>query len=58
MGRGAALKPQVGYMVAQLLRLKSAPEPADAADGVAVALSHVIIASRQALFFRQVTGVP
>ena len=58
VGRGAALKPQVGYMVAQLLRLKSAPEPADAADGVAVALSHVIIASRQALFFRQVTGVP
>ena len=31
---GAALKPQVGYMVAQLLGLKSAPQPADAADGV------------------------
>jgi crossover junction endodeoxyribonuclease RuvC len=40
VGRGAALKPQVGYMVAQLLRLKAAPAPGDAADGVAVALTH------------------
>jgi crossover junction endodeoxyribonuclease RuvC len=42
VGRGAALKPQVGYMVAQLLRLKSAPRPADAADGVAIALTHLL----------------
>jgi crossover junction endodeoxyribonuclease RuvC len=56
VGRGAALKSQVGFMVAQLLRLKSAPEPADAADGVAVALAHLIVATRQAAFFRQVTG--
>jgi len=55
VGRGAAMKPQVGYMVAQLLRLKTAPAPADAADGVAVALTHLIIASRQAAFFREVT---
>jgi crossover junction endodeoxyribonuclease RuvC len=41
-GRGAALKPQVGFMVAQLLRLTSPPEPADAADGVAVALTHLV----------------
>jgi crossover junction endodeoxyribonuclease RuvC len=41
-GRGAALKPQVGFMVAQLLRLRTAPAPADAADGVAVALAHLI----------------
>jgi crossover junction endodeoxyribonuclease RuvC len=41
-GRGAALKPQVGYMVAQLLRLTVAPSPADAADGVAVALTHFL----------------
>ena len=56
VGRGAALKPQVGYMVAQLLRLKAAPAPSDAADGVAVALTHLLVASRQAAFFRQVTG--
>ena len=30
VGRGAALKPQVAYMVAQLLRLRTPPEPADA----------------------------
>lgn len=42
VGRGAALKPQVGYMVAQLLRLADPPTPADAADGVAVALTHLL----------------
>ena len=41
VGRGAALKPQVGYMVAKLLQLKAAPTPADAADAVAVALTHL-----------------
>ena len=45
MGRGAALKPQVGYMVAQLLGLSAPPRPADAADGVAVALTHLMIAT-------------
>lgn len=39
-GKGAAEKSSVGYMVAKLLRLKAAPKPADAADGVAVALTH------------------
>lgn len=42
VGRGGALKPQVGYMVAQHLRLRSAPSPADAADGVAIALAHLL----------------
>lgn len=56
VGRGAALKPQVGYMVAQMLRLKAAPTPDDAADGVALALTHLLIAGRRAAFFRQVTG--
>jgi crossover junction endodeoxyribonuclease RuvC len=42
VGRGGAMKAQVGYMCAQLLRLKSAPAPADAADGVALALTHLI----------------
>lgn len=37
-GSGAATKEQVQFMVAKLLRLKSAPQPADAADGVAAAL--------------------
>jgi crossover junction endodeoxyribonuclease RuvC len=45
-GRGGALKPQVGYMVAQLLRLTTPPEPADAADGVAVALTHLLHGGR------------
>lgn len=53
VGRGAALKPQVAYMVAQLLRLRTPPQPADAADGVAVALAHLIAATRQAGFFRR-----
>lgn len=43
VGTGAALKPQVGYMVAQLLRLRTAPQPADAADGVAIALTHILL---------------
>jgi crossover junction endodeoxyribonuclease RuvC len=56
VGRGAALKPQVGYMVAQLLRLKSPPAPADAADGVAVALTHIMMATRRAALVRQGPG--
>ncbi len=43
VGRGAALKPQVGYMVARLLQLEAPPRPADAADGVAVALTHLLV---------------
>lgn len=42
VGRGAALKPQVGYMVAQHLRLRKPPTPADAADAVAIALTHLL----------------
>lgn len=38
VGRGAATKEQVQFMVARLLGLRKAPEPADAADGVAAAL--------------------
>ncbi len=40
VGRGLAQKAQVGYMVAQRLRLATPPTPADAADGVAIALTH------------------
>jgi crossover junction endodeoxyribonuclease RuvC len=57
VGRGAALKPQVGYMVAQLLRLKSAPSPADAADGVAVALTHCMISARRMALSRSLVSV-
>lgn len=42
VGTGRAAKEQVGYMVAQLLRLKVPPTPADAADGVALALTYVL----------------
>ncbi len=42
VGRGGAQKQQVGAMVARLLRLAAPPRPADAADGVAVALTHII----------------
>jgi crossover junction endodeoxyribonuclease RuvC len=42
VGAGGAKKQQVGAMVAQLLRLKSAPEPSDAADGVAAALTYIL----------------
>ncbi len=39
VGNGNATKPQVQFMVTKLLRLKSAPQPTDAADGVAAALT-------------------
>lgn len=58
VGRGAALKPQVGYMVAQLLRLKAPPSPEDAADGVAVALTHCMVSSRRIAMSRPITSRP
>jgi len=42
VGRGAALKPQVAYMVQQLLRLRTPPAPSDASDGIAIALTHLL----------------
>jgi crossover junction endodeoxyribonuclease RuvC len=56
VGRGAALKAQVGYMVAQHLRLKAAPSPGDAADGVAVGLTHLLIATRRSALTRQLAS--
>jgi crossover junction endodeoxyribonuclease RuvC len=41
-GTGAATKLQVQFMVTRLLRLKSAPQPTDAADGVAAALAYAL----------------
>ncbi len=40
VGHGRAGKEQVQFMVQQMLRLKTPPQPSDAADGVAVALCH------------------
>jgi crossover junction endodeoxyribonuclease RuvC len=48
-GTGAATKEQVQFMVARLLRLKRAPQPADAADGVAAALCACLLSSRSTL---------
>jgi len=44
VGTGAATKEQVQFMLTRLLRLKSAPQPSDAADGVAAALAYVMSA--------------
>jgi crossover junction endodeoxyribonuclease RuvC len=40
-GYGLAAKEQVQFMVARLLKLASAPEPADAADALAIAICHI-----------------
>lgn len=48
VGNGAATKEQVQFMLTQLLRLKSAPEPNDAADGVAAAVTCLMRAHLQA----------
>jgi len=42
VGAGGAAKGQVAAMVMRLLRLRQAPKPADAADGVAAALTFII----------------
>ncbi|HJQ20844.1 MAG TPA: crossover junction endodeoxyribonuclease RuvC [Gemmatimonadaceae bacterium] len=42
VGAGGATKEQVQFMVARLLRLKAAPKPADAADGVAAAVAFLM----------------
>lgn len=45
VGAGAARKHQIGFMVQRLLNLESPPSPADAADGVAVALTYLMTRS-------------
>ncbi len=42
VGTGGATKEQVQFMVTRLLRLKTVPQPTDAADGVAAALATVM----------------
>jgi crossover junction endodeoxyribonuclease RuvC len=41
VGYGLAQKEQVQFMVARLLQLEKAPEPADAADALAIAICHI-----------------
>ena len=43
-GTGSATKLQVQFMLARMLRLKDAPQPADASDGVAVAVTCLLVA--------------
>ena len=47
-GTGMATKEQVQFMLTRLLRLRSAPKPADAADGVAAALGYIMGAHLEA----------
>jgi crossover junction endodeoxyribonuclease RuvC len=42
VGNGAASKPQVAAMVARLLRLAAPPEPQDATDALALALTYAL----------------
>ena len=49
VGGGGATKEQVQFMVTRLLRLKSAPKPSDAADGVAAAVAYLMGAHLEAL---------
>ena len=44
VGSGGATKEQVQFMLTRLLRLKAVPSPSDAADGVAAALTYLMMA--------------
>lgn len=49
VGYGMAKKEQVQFMVARLLGLDAVPEPADAADALAIAICHIHTAQTLAL---------
>jgi crossover junction endodeoxyribonuclease RuvC len=49
VGYGRAEKSQVQFMVAKLLALESVPEPADAADALAIAICHLHTSTTLAL---------
>jgi crossover junction endodeoxyribonuclease RuvC len=48
VGYGLAKKEQVQFMVARLLNLDALPEPADAADALAIAICHIHTAQTMA----------
>ena len=48
-GTGSATKEQVQFMLTRLLRLKATPEPADASDGVAAAVTYMLTAHMAAI---------
>jgi crossover junction endodeoxyribonuclease RuvC len=50
VGYGRAEKSQVQMMVTRLLKLKTVPEPADAADALAIAICHLHTAATLARF--------
>jgi crossover junction endodeoxyribonuclease RuvC len=52
VGNGNATKEQVQFMLTRLLRLKNAPQPADASDGVAAALGCLMGAQISAMIAR------
>lgn len=47
VGYGLAAKEQVQFMVARLLELQEVPQPADAADALAIAICHIHHAQTQ-----------
>jgi crossover junction endodeoxyribonuclease RuvC len=49
VGYGLAAKQQVQFMVARLLNLSEVPQPADAADALAIAICHIHTAQTLAL---------
>ena len=49
VGNGHATKEQVQFMLTRLLKLKSVPQPSDAADGVAAALACLMAARAPSL---------
>jgi len=48
VGYGLAKKEQVQFMVARLLGLSEIPQPADAADALAIAICHIHTAQTEA----------
>lgn len=57
VGTGAATKEQVQFMLTRLLRLKSAPQPTDASDGVAAAIAGLVSAHRLRTLARVAPGL-